>query len=1301
MSRSFRRTGVLCALSVAALLPVAVAQVTTTAVRGIVRDTSDAVVPNVKLTLRDVSTGIEKSAASGPDGAFIFANMPSGTYSLTASLTGFQTATYDRIVVDTGRTTDVPVQLKVGASNETVEVSGTATQLETSSNEVGKTIDNKSIMDVPLPGRETLNFALLIPGVGNTQGSDRYSTFNGLPNASMDITVDGMNNNSQRWKSGGTSFYEFGPSRIDAMEEVTVSTTGLGADAGGQGAMQIRMTTKRGTDTYHFKVLEQLSNEDFNANRYFYTLQGIARPKVRQNNEVGWFSGKLLPFSNYFKNKLFFFAYFEAQPQPGSTTNQTTLLTQAAQQGNFTYLGTDGAQHTVNLLTVAQQAGLPYQIDPTVAGIQAKINASQSHALFYLPVANQPYYTSMVWGFDTFSNAQYPAARIDYQITPKIAWHGSWNLRHSVFGSSGPPYPGSGYDWNNASTVTTYVASSNLDWSVTPHLLNNFTAGMQTSLEAFNPGGSVYQWAPQNNQVINLPMETNYIPGNVPEVRNNPVYDLIDNMTWVKGKHTVTMGGTYRHTPYYDRYLYYSLPPSYNLGILNSDPAYTTIQNALPFINTSNGDNTNALNLYAQLTGRLTSIAGSNAVDEKTHQYIPYAQLMERYDFNTGSLYAQDSFRALSNLTINYGIRLQMDGPISTQNGVVAYSTPSSFYGPSTRNFHPGELNGNLNPAFGPVKNPYNSDLNNFAPNVGFAWNPTGGNGLIGKLLGDRKTVVRGSFAMNYYNEGLNAVTFVFEGNTTGPNGTLTGQTQALTSAPAGTPGFPYNTLLSQGSLPALSALPGSFTFPMPMSLFTFNQGSSLGYVNPNLVSPYVNNWTLAVQRQLPGNTLLEVRYVGNHSVHLWHDQNVEETNIFENGFLTQFQAAQNNLAIANGLTVAQLQAIPSPSLKVRNFQSTGLPGQVATPIFDAAFGANGSNAALPTSSGYGNSGFITNLEQGAAGAMASTLASTSTPTYVCRLVGSNFAPCAAQGFTQATSFPMNFFRANPFVTSMGYQDDNASSNYNALQVQARKSLSHGLLVDLGYTWSKALGNLQNATSTTASYTWYTLRNGRLNYGPLPFDHRQTLTAFWTWDLPIGKGKLLNLNNKIVDHIFGGWVIGGVEKVISGYPSLLTGGRQTFNTNTGSTSTPGIVLGSGMTLAQLRDRLGSAVGSYNPSCVCFKTNVSDIINANGSANTAFYGPNQTAGQFGDILYFYNKTTFELDASLNKDFKITERLAMGINFQLYNMLNHPFLNFGSFSPTSTSFGYITSTVSGNATGSAAGTRTGQLRAYLSW
>ena len=1242
-------------------------------------------IPNAALKLKDTSTGIEKSTVSTAEGAFAFANLQSGTYDLTSSANGFQVAVYNRIVVDTGRITDVSVDMNVGGANQTVEVAGSASQLETTTNEVGKTIDNNSIMNVPLAGRETLNFALLMPGVGNAQGNDRYSTFNGLPNASMDITVDGMYNGSQRWKSGGTSFYEFGPSRLDAMEEVTVSTTGLGADAGGEGAMQIRMTTKRGTDQYHFKVLEQLSNEDLNANSYFNKLQHIVRPRSRQNNEVGSFSGPLIPFVPYFKHKLFFFAYFEEQPQPGSVTNQTTLLTAASQQGNFTYLGTDGQQHTVNLLQAAGAAGFTSTIDPTIAGVLSKINATQSHATGYLPISGQPYLTAMLWPFNTYTNQQFPAARIDYQITPKIAWHGSWNLRHSAFGSTtGSPYPGTGYDWNNASTITTYVASNNVDWTITPHLLNNFTFGVQSNLEAFNPGGSVFQWAPQGNRILSLPLIPAYIPNNVPENRNNPVFDFIDNVTWVKNKHTFTMGGSVRHTTYYDRYWYASEPLSYSFGVATGDPVATALQSALPFINTNGSDVSNANSLYALLTGRLTSISGTQAVDQTTHQYTPYSPLFERYLFNTAGFYFQDTYRVTGNLTLNFGLRWQLDGPISTVNGVDAYPTASSFFGPSTANFQPGVLNGNQNPVYGPVKNSYKSDLVNPAPNLGFAWNPSGGSGLLGRLLGDRKTVIRGSYSINFYDEGLNAVTFQLEGNQ--------GATQSII-ANAGSPGFPLGGVNLSSPTPPISTNPTSFSFPMPESIFALNGGNGLYYMNPNLVSPYVQNWTIGIQRQLPAHTLLEVRYVGNKSTHVWHEQNVEETNIFENGFLGQFQAAQNNLAIANHISVAQLESIPSPTLTVKSFANTGLPGQVATPIFDTAFGGNGSNGPLGASSGYANSTFITNLEQGAAATLAGSLASTRTPTYYCRLVGANFGPCAAQGYTTPTAYPINFFQANPYVTSMNYQDSNANTNYNSLQVQARKSLSHGLLVDVAYTWSHALGDLFNTTSTTATSQFFTLRNGRLNYGPIPFDHRHTLTSFWTYEIPLGKGKLLNLNNTIVDHIVGGWVLGGIEKVISGAPTLLTGGRATFN----NLSTAGVTFGNGMTLSQLRNRLTtSATGNYDATCTCIRTTVSDIILANGEVNPAYYGPGDTPGQFSDILYLYGKTTFQLDGSLNKDFKIRERLKAGINFQVFNILNHPFLGIGSTSPTATTFGQITGTSGPNG-----GARYAQIRGYVSW
>src|SRR5262249_6727308 len=152
-----------------------------------------------------------------------------------------------------------------------------------------------SIQNLPYSSRDVLMFSLLM--AGNTTANDatgRNSTFNGLPNASLNISLDGMNNNSQRFKSGGTSMYAFAPARIDAIEQVTVSTTGLGADGSAQGAMNIRFTTRRGTDTFHGSIGEQFANEDLNANSFFNNLRGQPIAKVRQNNPYGSLGGPLL-----------------------------------------------------------------------------------------------------------------------------------------------------------------------------------------------------------------------------------------------------------------------------------------------------------------------------------------------------------------------------------------------------------------------------------------------------------------------------------------------------------------------------------------------------------------------------------------------------------------------------------------------------------------------------------------------------------------------------------------------------------------------------------------------------------------------------------------------------------------------------------------------------------------------------------------------------------------------------------------------------------------------------------------------
>src|SRR5262249_54442844 len=139
-----------------------------------------------------------------------------------------------------------------------------------------------------------------------------------------------------------------------------------------------------------------------------------------------------------------------------------------------------------------------------------------------------------------------------------------------------------------------------------------------------------------------------------PFIRNNPVYELSDNVSWVRGKHRFSIGGKMLHTSFWETSFGTAGGPSHTLGIAGGDPVTTILQNALPAISTTNGDLTNAQNIYALLTGRLSTVSVTTNIDENTRQYAQFAPVTQRFAFTTSALYFQDSFRATQHLTLNY-----------------------------------------------------------------------------------------------------------------------------------------------------------------------------------------------------------------------------------------------------------------------------------------------------------------------------------------------------------------------------------------------------------------------------------------------------------------------------------------------------------------------------------------------------------------------------------------------------------------------------------------------------------------------
>ncbi len=446
----------------------AAAQVRTTGqIVGTVKDPSGAVVPNVDLEVTDVGTGNRQTGKSTDEGGFVFPALQPGHYRMLATATGFEPAVIDDVVVETGRTSNVTVQFAVAAVREEVKVEGVAPVVETTSSTVSTTVSNREIANLPLSGRNVLGFALLTPGTA-TSSSERFSAFNGLPGGAINITLDGINNNSERFRSGGTSFFTFAPVRLGAVQEVTVSTSGLTADAGAEGAVQVQFVTKRGTNTVHWQAFEQFRHDALNSNTWLNSVRELPKNKLRLNEWGANVGGPLLT------GRLFYFANFEQPIQPSEATFTRTVLTSDAQQGIFRYSATDGSVRAVNLLDIARANGFPSAIDPFINSRFTTINESLSGGT--LPDIDLVR-RELAFAVPQKPKNVYPTGRIDWQAAPGLAVRGILNLWWRDLARN-PQFPG--LDFVNGGFKSTYfILSTGADWSVGSNVFNQQLRGAE------------------------------------------------------------------------------------------------------------------------------------------------------------------------------------------------------------------------------------------------------------------------------------------------------------------------------------------------------------------------------------------------------------------------------------------------------------------------------------------------------------------------------------------------------------------------------------------------------------------------------------------------------------------------------------------------------------------------------------------------------------------------------------------------------------------------------------------------------
>ena len=641
--------------------------------------------------------------------------------------------------------------------------------------------------------------------------------------------------------------------------------------------------------------------------------------------------------------------------------------------------------------------------------------------------------------------------------------------------------------------------------------------------------------------------------------------------------------------------------------------------------------------MYVDLTGLLGSTAKTFNVTSPDSGFVSGATRQRDFKQRALSLYFQDQWRARRNFTLNYGVRWEFQGVPYETNGLAIQPANgiAGLYGISGLNnrFMPGTLGGQTPTPLEFVngdtgKKLYGNDWNNFAPFIGIAYSPDFEKGPMRWLFGSSgKGSIRAGFSISYLQDGFTVVSNALGTGVTNPgliqNVGINNTTGVL--GPAGVPLLDptfTNQITDSGNL-------------------LLNTDNGLWSFDPNLRVPYVQQWSLGLEREIANNTAFEIRYVGNHAVKLFRAIDVNEVNIFENGFLQEFINAKNNLAARGGT----------------NF-GPGAPGTAPLPIFDALFAGFS-----PTSgSGYGSSTFITQLRNNNIGAMAFNLANSNTY----RANRANLTP--------------NFFLANPNAAFARALTNGGYSNYHSLQAEIRRRMTKGLQLQASYTLSKALTDTDGGGQSTLEQ-FRTFRNLLLDKHRAGFDQTHRFIGNFIYELPFGSGRRwLNGGIPVLGKVVEGWQVGSIISWQTGGPIGVFSGRSTFNQfNTGLN--PAVLVG--MTSEEFRNSAGifktpAGVFFFDPNLLNITTNAQGRLTGATLKDGLLAAP--APGTFGNFpRNLIDSPNFsQVDISLSKMTRFYEKANVEFKANFINAFNHPNFAFGDLNFDNANFGRINTT-----------------------
>jgi len=1269
------------------------AQTTTGAIGGTVIDANGAAVPNAAVTIRGEG-GQEFTATTAENGTFRVPAVASGIYTVTVTATNFKTAIVENVKVDVGLPTSVDATLEPGNVTEVVTIQSGGEVLQTQTATIGTTITGRQITETPITSRDALDLLTLLPGTA-TVGAPRRSSINGLPKGSLSITIDGVDVQDNLLRSSD-GFFTYVRPRVDAIDEVTVSTASPGAESSGDGAVQIKFVTKRGTNNYRGGLFWQHRNSALNA-AYWYNNRDLAplpgddkapRNKVILNQYGGRLGGPI-PFLNFCegcpifnsgKDKAFFFVNYEEFRLPESQTRTRTILTPAAQAGNFSYITSSGVQ-TRNLFDIASASNQLSTLDPTISSLLGRIRSATNGAGTITPITNSPNLLNFNFTPAGLQVRKFLALRFDFNLTKSHALEFITNQQRFVpskdfLNSQDERFPGFP-SYTQGSQRKSY--STALRSNFGSNIVNEARFAVSTGFSEFSPGISPTDFAFQGGYDLSIGGSDAFPAAGVTSAtsrnsysgRNTPTYDFSDTVTWIAGSHNISFGGQHKLIRAESTAIG-RIVPTVNFGLLSNDPAFNIFSTTtLP--GATAGQLTAARNLYATLVGRVAQYT-STAYLTSGGTYQLNAEQARLSKQNTYGLFAQDSWRVRPDLTLNYGLRWQPQTAFRVLSG--NYSRLESFdqvYGVSGAGniFKPGTLTGTV-PRVVPLEigeKAYPDDYNNFAPSIGVVWSPDfGETGLLRGIFGaSGRSVFRGGYSVSFVREGFDLLGSILGAN---PGGTLSASRSSTIAN-----SFTVGTNLRDPNNPNLTPNTFSATPNYPITLTTANSTNAF---SPDLKTGSVHSFSFGYQREIDKNTVIELRYVGNRGVGLQRQYNINEFNTIENGFANEFALAQNNLyanlAAGRGATFAFFGA---------NTGTSPLP--IMLSYFNPATGTNAydpNNPARYAATNFANTTLVAALSRNAPNIFAFN--------------GTNFENDATRRANAiANGRPINFFYVNPTTGVNGsfVVDNSTKTWYDSGVLEVRRRLSDGLRFQASYVWSKASSNA--FASSSVVFAGFTQRENGLELAKnvQAFDIRHQFKLDATYDLPFGKGRTFFSNsNWFVNGLIGGFTIFPTVRWQSGSPFSL-----------------GNVQLVGMTVKDLQKeinvRKGTSVVTYLPDDIILNTQRAfniDVTSSTGYGTTyggapegrfiapAGYGNcrSRYSGECGfNNLILYGPSFFKLDVALSKKFIITERSNVEFRATFLDALNAPNFRIGGWNADVVSLGVGGSTFGQLGNGSA--------------